>query len=52
MVSNKRCVICDSRVGEDVVYFLMGCGEFERDRQVQLDDVGRIVRAGEWLDEF
>ena len=21
-----RCVICDSRVGEDVAHFLVGCG--------------------------
>ena len=31
MVSDERCVICDSRAGEDVADFLVGCGEFERD---------------------
>ncbi len=41
-----RCVICDSRVGEEMVHFLIGCGEFERDSQVLLDDVCRIVEVG------
>ncbi len=36
-VSDKRC---DSGVEEDVAHFLVGCGEFERDQQVLLDDVG------------
>ena len=36
--------MCDSGVGEDVA-FLVGCGEFERDRLVLLDDVCRIVGA-------
>ena len=35
-----------------VAYFLVGCGEFERDQQVLLDDVCRIVGRREWLDEF
>ena len=30
MVSNERCVMCDSGVREDVVHFLVGCVEFER----------------------
>ena len=30
MVSDERCVMCDSGVGEGVAHFL-GCGEFERD---------------------
>ena len=42
----------DSGVGEDVAHILVGYGEFERDRLVQLDDVCRIVGAREWLDEF
>ena len=32
--------------------FLMGCEEFERDWQVPLEDVCRIVGTGEQLDEF
>ena len=52
MVSDKRCVMCDSRVGEDVAHILVGCGEFERDRLVLLDDVCRIVEARDWLDEL
>ena len=54
-VSDKRCVMCDSEVGEDVAHFLVGCREFERDWLVLLDDVCRIVGAkngwmhfGEW----
>ena len=42
MVSDERCVICDSGVGEDVSHFLIGCGEFEGDRLVLLD-ICRIV---------
>ena len=52
MVSDERCVMCDSRTGEDVTHFLVGCAEFKIDRQVLLDDVGRIVRDGECLGEF
>ena len=44
--------VCDSRVGEDVVHFLVGYVEYDRDRLVLLDDVCIIVRAREWLDEF
>ena len=36
----------------DETHFLVGCGEFERDRLMLLDDVCRIVGAREWLDEF
>ena len=50
MVRDERCVICDSGVGEDVAHFLVGYGDFERDRQVLLDDVCRW--GPEWLDEF
>ena len=35
MVSDERYVMCDSGVGEDVARFLMGCGEFERERLVR-----------------
>ena len=31
--------MCDSGVREDVAHFLVGGGEFERDRLVLLDDV-------------
>ena len=31
IVSDKRYVLCDSGVGEDVAHFLVGCGEFETD---------------------
>ena len=30
----------------------MTCGEFERDWCVLADEVGRIVGAGEWLEEY
>lgn len=52
MVSDERCIMCDSGIGEDVVHFLVVCGEFEWDRQVLVDEVQRIVGAGEWIDEF
>ena len=45
MVSDERCVKCDSRIGEDVAHFLVVWGEFERDGPVLLDDVCRIVGA-------
>ena len=44
--------MCDSGVGEDVSHFLVGCGKFERDRLVLLDEVRQIVGTSEWLDEF
>ena len=31
------------RVEEDVAHFLLGCGEFERDRLVLLDNVQNCV---------
>ena len=34
MDSDQRCVMCENRVEEDVTHFLVGCGEFERDRLV------------------
>ena len=51
MVTDERCVMCDSGVGEGVAHFLVGCGEFERERLALLDDVYRIVGTREWLDE-
>ena len=45
MVSDERCSMGDSGVGEDIAHFLVGCGEFERDRLVLLDNVCRIVGA-------
>ena len=42
----------DSGVWQDEAQFLVGCGEFGRDRQVLLDDVYRIVGDRELLDEF
>ena len=47
MVSDERCVMCDSGVGEDMADFLVSCGKFERDRLVLLADVCRIVGARE-----
>ena len=44
--------MCDNGVGEDVAHFLVGCREFERDWQVLLNDVCRIVGGRERLDEF
>ena len=35
-----------------MAHFLVSCGEYERDRQVLLDDMCRIVGARVWLDEF
>ena len=35
-----------------ILHNLMGCGEFERDQLVLLDDVCRIVGTRVWLDEF
>ena len=52
MVSVERCVMCDSGVGECLANLLVGCGGFERDRLVVLDDVYIIVGTREWLDEF
>ena len=46
-MGDERCVMYDSGVGEDVAYLLVGCGKFERDRQVLLDDMCRIMWARE-----
>ena len=35
--------MCDSGIEEDVVHFLVGCGEFERYQLVLLGDVFRIM---------
>ena len=43
MVSDWRCVICNNQAEENVAHFPMGCGEFEKDRLVQLDDLSRIL---------
>ena len=55
MVSDRRCAICDSGVGEDVAHFLVDCGEFVRDQLVLLDDVVDLwgpnngwMNFGEW----
>ena len=31
MFSDERCVMCDSRVVENMAHFHVGCGEFKRD---------------------
>ena len=52
MVSDKRCVMCETKVMENMAHFMEDCGEFERDRLVLLDGVCRIMGGIEWLDEF
>ena len=47
IVSDVRCVMCDSGLGENVAHFLLGCGEFEKDQLMLLDDVCRIVGSRE-----
>ena len=48
IVSDERCVMCDSGEGAKVAHFLVGSGGFERDRQVLLDDVGWRTESG-WM---
>ena len=45
MVIDEKCGKCDSRVGEDVAHFQLSYGEFDRDQQVVLENVCRIMRA-------
>ena len=47
MISDERCVMRDSRVGEDVADFLAGCGKLATDGLVLLDDVCRFWRVEE-----
>ena len=47
MIEDERCVMCGSGAEEDVVHFLMTCGESERDQWVLTDEVSRIVGIGE-----
>ena len=44
--------VCDNGIEEDVAHFLMVCREFGKDRHALVDEVRRIMGAGEWLDEF
>ena len=50
MVSDKKCVMCDNGVGEDVTHFLVGCGEFVRDQLVLFEC--RIVVVGLWRERW
>ena len=47
-----RGVICESGAEGNVEHLLVMCGEYERDRWVLVDEVSRIVGAGEWLEEY
>ena len=38
MDSDERRIMCDSRVGDDMTYFLVGCGKLERDPPMRLED--------------
>ena len=42
--------MCDGGVGEDVSHFLVGCGEFERDRLVLLDWEELWGPVSGWMD--
>ena len=41
--------MCEICVGEAVEHLLVTCGKFERDQWELVDEVGKIVGAGEWL---
>ena len=49
LVSDERCVMGDSGVGEDVALFLVGCGEFEIDRLVLLDGAELWGPGSGWM---
>ena len=34
MITDARCVMCESGAGEDVEHLLVTCGEFERGRWI------------------
>ena len=46
MIRDERYVMCDSSV-DNVVHFLVVCGEFKRDRHTLVDEVLRIMEAGD-----
>ena len=47
MIIAAGCLMYESDTGEDVDHLLVTCGEFERDQWVLVDEVSRIVGAGE-----
>ena len=48
MVSDERCVMGDSRVGEDVVHFLVGCGEISEIGRYYWMVCAELWGLGEW----
>ena len=52
VIIDEKCLICVNDAGEAVEHLLVTCGEFERDWQVQADEVRKIVGTGEWLEEM
>ena len=52
MIIDERCIMCESGAREDMEHLLVTCGEFERDWWILVDEVSRIVGAGEWLEEY
>ena len=47
IIIEKRCVMCESGVGEDVEHVVVTCGEFGRDRCIVVDEVSRILGVEE-----
>ena len=52
MSGNDICLLCDRGEIEDVGHFLDSCVEFEGERQIMLDELGRLEGAEGWLEEF
>ena len=52
MTTDERCVMGESGVGEDVEHLLVKCVEVKRNRWILMDEVSRIIGAGEWLEEY
>ena len=52
VIIDEKYLICVNDAGEAVEHLLVMCGEFDRDWQVQADEVRKIVGTGEWLEEM
>ena len=47
MIIDERCVMCENGEGEDVEQLLVTLGEFVRDSWIIVDEMSRIIGAGE-----